>query len=97
MPYTKTWNIGERCMGGVITVNVYGKIIHVVNRQWDFTKGTKHSSDQRKSPILQTGTTESTDPDAHRKLYNYISYLANDYWAEQIITWINKKVTLIQP
>jgi hypothetical protein len=92
--YTKTWKIGEYCQGGIITVEITGKVIVVINKEWDFSKGTRRSSDQSNAEELTRGTVTSNEDSAERKLHDFISDLATSGWADKIITWIKSKVKL---
>ena len=89
---TKTFKIGEYCQGGIITVEITGKVISVIGKEWDFSKGTRRSSDQSGAKEFTRGTIISTDNDAERQIENFITDLATSYWADQIIKWIKTKV-----
>lgn len=91
---TKTFKIGEYCTGGIITVEITGKIIKVIGKEWDFSKGSRRSSDQSNAKPFTTGTVEATDPQAYTKLYNFLSDLTTHYYTEQVIDWIKTKVKL---
>lgn len=88
---TKTFKIGEYCKGGVLTVEIRGKIITVIGKDWDFKAGSTKSSDQSNAKEFTRGTVESTDPQAYRKLYDFLSDLTTHYYAEQVIDWIISK------
>ena len=89
---TKTFKIGEYCQGGIITVEIKGKVISVIGKEWDFSKGTRRSSDQSNAKEFTRGTIISTDNDAERQIENFITDLATSYWADQIIKLIKTKV-----
>ena len=89
---TKTFKIGEYCQGGIITVEIKGKVISVIGKEWDFSKGTRRSSDQSNAKEFTRGTIISTDNDAERQIKNFITDLATSYWAGEIIKWIKTKV-----
>ena len=91
---TKTWKIGEYCKGGIITVEITGKVIQVIGKEWDMSTGTRRSSDQSKAKEWTRGTVTADENDAHRKLYNFLSDLTTHYYAEQVIDWIRTKVAL---
>lgn len=88
---TKTFKIGEYCKGGIITATVTGKIIQVQQKEWDFSTGSRRSSDQSNAKIICTGTVESTDPQVYRKLYQLLSDWTTSYYAEKVIEWIQTK------
>jgi DNA polymerase III alpha subunit len=91
---TKTWKIGEYCKGGIITVEITGKIITVIGKEWDFSKGTRKSSDQSGAKEWTRGTVLADDSEGYRKLYDFISDLTTHYYTEQVIDWIKTKVNL---
>ena len=90
--YTKTWKLGEYARGGIITVEITGKIIVVIGKEWDFSTGSRRSSDQSKAKEFTRGTAEATDPNVHRKLDNFLTDLSTSYYADKIIEWIKSKV-----
>ncbi len=92
--YTKTWKIGERCQGGIITVEINGKIIAVIGKEWDFSKGTRRGSDQSSAKEFTRGTIASTDFNAERKIDNFLCDLSTSYHADKILEWIKTKVKL---
>jgi len=92
--YTHTWKIGEYCKGGIITVQITGKIIHVIGKDWDHSKGDRRSSDQSQAKEWTRETVESTDPQVRRKLYEFLTNLTTIYYADTIIEWIESKVEL---
>ena len=91
---TKTFKIGEWCNGGIITVEIRGKVISVINKQWDFSQGTRRSSNQTNAEEIERGTILVNEDGAERKIENYISDLSTSYWADQILKWIKSKVKL---
>lgn len=92
--YTKTFKIGEYCKGGIITVKIVGKVIAVIGKEWDFSKGSRRSSDQSAAKEFIRGSVVSTDPEAYRKLYDFLSDLTTHYYTEQVIGYIKSKVNL---
>jgi hypothetical protein len=91
---TKTFKIGEYAKGGIITVEITGKLIVVIGKEWDFSTGSNKSSDQSNAKEFTRGTVLSTDENAYRKLYEFLSDLTTHYYTEQVIDWIKTKVTL---
>ena len=94
MKYTKTFKIGETCAGGVITVEITGKVINVIQKEWDTSAGYTKKSSQKNAEELSRATGLSTDNDIERKLSDYIYVIANSYWADTIIKWVKSKVKL---
>jgi len=91
---TKTFKIGEYCKGGVITVEIKGKVISVIGKEWDMTQGTRKSSNQTNAKEWCRETVLATDSDAHRKLDNFLIDLTTSYYTDEIIKWIESKVEL---
>ena len=94
---TKTWKLGEVCQGGIITVEIQGKVIIVIGKEWDYSKGTRKNSDQSNAKEFTRGTVLATEDAARRKLDQFISNLTTSYHTGQIIKWIESKVTLNNP
>ena len=90
--HTKTFKLGEQCTGGVITVEITGKIITVIGKEWDFSAGSKKSSNQSKAKEFVRGTVDTTDNNCYNKLLNFLYFLTTEYYAESIIEWIQTKV-----
>lgn len=91
---TKTWKIGEVAQGGIITVEVTGKVIAVIGKEWDFSTGTRRSSDQSNAKEFTRGTIIANEEGAHRKLADFLCDLSTSYWADTIIKWIETQVEL---
>ena len=91
---TKTFKIGEVCQGGIITVEIRGKIISIIGKEWDFSKGTRKSSDQSGAQEFTRGTVMTTEPNAERKIEAFVEELSTSYWADQILKWIKSKTEL---
>jgi hypothetical protein len=91
---TKTWKIGEYARGGVITVEITGKVIVVICKEWDFSTGSRRSSDQSNAKELYRCTCTAEDEDVERKLLNLLCDMTTSYYADQLIKWIKTKVEL---
>jgi len=91
---TKTWKIGERAKGGVITVEITGEEIAVIGKEWDFSTGSRNSSNQSNAKEFTRGTILSCDADAERKLHHFLSELSTSYFADEILKWIKSKITI---
>ncbi len=91
---SKTFKIGEYAQGGIITVMVMGSKITVIGKEWDFSKGSKRSSDQ--SNAKEFTRTEISGNDSYNELYDCISSLSTHYWAKEIIKWVSSKTKLKQ-
>jgi len=91
---TKTWKLGEVAQGGIITVEITGKIIQVFGKEWDYSKGSRKSSDQSKAKVFTQGTVLANEQDCYRKLSKYLCELTTSYYADEIIKWIESKVKI---
>jgi hypothetical protein len=90
--YTKTWKIGEVCQGGIITVEIVGKVISVIGKEWDFSTGSRRSSDQKNAKEFTRGTVLSTDSNCEHKLADFLCDLSTSYYSDIVIKWIKSKV-----
>lgn len=91
--YTKTWKIGEYAVGGIISVTITGKLIQIENKEWDYSAGSRRSSNQSNAKVLSTGTiTNEEYDDVYWKVYKYLSDLTTSYYASTIIEWIESKI-----
>jgi hypothetical protein len=91
---TKTFKIGEYAKGGVITAEVNGKVITVIGKEWDYSKGSRKSSDQSNAKEFTRGTVLANEQDAEWKLSNFLCDLTTSYYADEIIKWIKSKVEI---
>ena len=91
---TKTFKIGEYAKGGVITAEVNGKLITIIGKEWDYSKGSRKSSDQSNAKEFTRGTVLSNEQDAEWKLSNFLCDLTTSYYADEIIKWVKTKVKI---
>ncbi len=91
---TKTWKIGEYAKGGVITVEITGKVISIIGKDWDTSTGYSKSSNQSNAKEFTRGTITADDRDAYRKMYDFLTDLTTHYYADTILKWIESKVKL---
>jgi hypothetical protein len=89
---TKTWKIGEVCQGGIITVEVTGKVIAIIGKEWDMSKGTRRGSDQKGAKEFTRGTMDATSNGAERKCDDFLCDLTTSYYAGQVMDWIKTQV-----
>jgi hypothetical protein len=78
----KQFKIGEYAVGGIISVDITGKVIQVKALDY-FTK-----------EVVSSGTGISTDEGCRSKLDEYLNDLTSFYYAEKILEWIESKITL---
>lgn len=91
---TKTWKIGERCKGGIITVEIKGKVITVIGKEWDNSAGYTRSSNQSNAKEWCRETFHANNSQVKWNLDCYLSDLSTSYHASQIIDWVKSKVEL---
>lgn len=91
---TKTWKIGEYAKGGVITVEITGKVISIIGKDWDTSTGFKKSSNQSNAKEFTRGTVSADDSEAYRKMYFFLSDLTTHYYADTILKWIESKANI---
>lgn len=90
---TKTWKLGEVCQGGIITVEIQGKVVTIIGKEWDFSTGSRRSSDQSNAKEFTRGTGDATDPKGERKALEFLQNLSTSYHADNIMKWIGTHVT----
>lgn len=77
----ETFKIGERCVGGIIEVNITGKVIQVKALDWNTKKE------------VQKGTVLSTQPDAERQIDDFLTELTDYYFVQKIMRWVKDNVS----
>jgi hypothetical protein len=91
---TKTFKLGEVCKGGVITVEIKGKVISIIGKDWDTSAGYTKKSNQSNAKEFTRGTILSTDSNAERKMMDFLEDLSTHYYADEVVSWIKTKVKL---
>jgi len=91
---TKTWKLGEVCRGGIITVEATSKQVNVIGKEWDYSKGSRRSSDQSNAKEFTRETVNTDSAYAYRTLDNFLNDLTTSYYAGQVMDWIESKVKL---
>lgn len=90
---TKTWNLGEVCQGGVITVEVNGNVT-IIAKEWDESKGWNLKSDQSNAKEFNRKTVSFEESNGYGKLDEFLNELTTSYHASQIMDWIETKADL---
>jgi hypothetical protein len=80
---TKTFKIGEYAIGGIIKVEIIGKIIKIKALDY-FTKKE-----------VSKGSVEATAENARYLIDKYLNNLTSYYYAEKIMEWIESKIVLV--
>lgn len=89
---THTWKIGEYCKGGIITVEIKGNNVTIIGKDWDFTTGSRKSSDQSNAKEFTRLTVDATKDGAKREVDEFLNDLTTSYYTGQVIEWIETKV-----
>ena len=82
MAATKSFKIGECAIGGIIKVDINGKLIQIKALDWNTKKE------------VSSGSAMSDDGNTEYKLDNYLNDLTTSYYAGKILDWIKSKITL---
>jgi hypothetical protein len=92
--FTKTFKIGEYAAGGIITIEINGKEVTIINKEWDFSKGSRRSSDQSGAKELQRASIniEKNETEAFYNIDDYLNELTTSYFSNKIIEWIKSKI-----
>jgi hypothetical protein len=91
---TKTWKLGEVSRGGIITVEATSKQVTIIGKEWDFSKGSRRSSDQSNAKEFTRETVNVDSSSAYRTLDNFLCDLTTSYYAGQILDWVKTKTKL---
>jgi len=91
---TKTFKIGEYCRGGIITVEISGDKVTVIGKEWDYSTGSRKSSDQSNAKEFTRMEFNATHSSVRRNLADFLCDLTTSYYADEITKWIETKVTL---
>lgn len=90
----KTFNLGEWCSGGVISVEIQDKQITIINRDWDVSKGWSKNSDQSNAKEVFRQSVMSYEDNARYDLDLILNDITSSYYSEEIIKWIESKIKL---
>ena len=91
---TKTWEIGEYAKGGVITVEIQGKVITVIGKDWDMSQGTRRGSNQSNAKEFTRIEVNVEQRDADRQLSMFLNDLTTSYYTDKLMEWIESKSEL---
>jgi hypothetical protein len=91
---TKTFKIGEYCKGGIITVETKGNNIAVIGKDWDYSQGTRRSSNQKNAKEFDRIEVNAEDSNAFRELSNFLLDLTTSYYTDEVMKFIESKVKL---
>ena len=91
---TKTFKIGEYAKGGVITAEVNGKTITVIGKEWDYSQGTRKSSNQSKAKEFIRREFNAESSECRWNLESFLNELTTSYYTSTIMEWIETKVKI---
>lgn len=89
---TKTFKIGEYCNGGIITVETDNENAVIIQKQWDYSQGTRRSSNQKNAQELDRVTVHIHDTDAINKMEDFLHNITSSYYAEQVLDFVKSKI-----
>lgn len=89
---SKTWKIGEYAKGGVITVEITGKVIQIKGKDWDTSTGYSKGSSQKNAKEFTCGSVTADEYNAQWKVDMFLNDLTTAYYAGKIMDWIKTKV-----
>jgi len=91
---TKTWKLGEICKGGIITVETKGNKVAIIGKDWDYSQGTRRSSNQKNAKEWTRLEVNAEDSDADRQMILFLQDLTHSWACDKIIEWIEEKTDL---
>ena len=91
---TKTFKIGEYARGGIITAETSKTHAIVIAKEWDYSKGSRRSSDQSQAKELYRLEVALNDSEIVYKLSQWLCEESTSYYSDQIIEWIKSKTNL---
>ena len=86
---TKTWKIGERCRGGIITVNVTPYFVYVYGKDWP--AGASRKDCLNLANVWSAEVFNQVSDDWLWDLDDHLNWLTNSYFAEKIMDWVKTK------
>ena len=92
---TRTWKIGEYCAGGIITAQTTAKSVTLIQKEWDYSKGSRRSSDQSGARELDRITVPVDSNNSPRALSDWLHNITTSYYADQVMQWVRTKVDLV--
>ena len=90
---SKTFKIGEYARGGVITAETKGNTVTLIAKQWDTSAGYTKSSNQSNAKEMYRISVDASTDDARWKLFNWLCEESTSYWADEVLKWVEAKVS----
>lgn len=79
---TKSFKIGEYAVGGIIKVEIIGKVVII------------KALDYNTKEMVRAGSITIEDHDVSRQISEFLNDLTSHYYAEKIMKWITEKTGL---
>jgi hypothetical protein len=96
---SKTFKIGEYCIGGIITVDITKNKVTVINKDWDMSAGSRRSSNQsnakelsRIEVVVPQGDDVFNNDKQKYQIDDYLNGLTTSYYADQVMKFIKTKI-----
>jgi len=90
---TKTWKIGERCRGGIITIEIKGEQIHLIGKDWNHENGGRRSQQVNNKEWCRK-TLHVNSKNVRNEICFYLNDLTTYYYTDIMLKWIESKVEL---
>ena len=90
----KTFKIGEYCRGGIITVETKGNDVAIIGKEWDYSQGTRRSSNQANAKEWTRLEVDAEEFDADRQMTMFLLDLTTSYYTDEIMKWVESKTKL---
>lgn len=90
----KTFKIGEYCAGGIITARTTRNTVTIIQKEWDYSTGSRKSSDQSNAKELDRISLPADGSDTSRQLSDWLNNITTSYYSEQVLNWVKSKVKL---
>lgn len=90
---TKTWKIGEYCVGGIITAVTSGTNVTVIAKEWPYHEGSRRSEISA-SKCKEFGRIQGdyrNDP-TRWKIREFLNGLTTIYYMDMVMEWIENKI-----
>jgi hypothetical protein len=94
---SKTFKIGEYATGGVITVIATEKKVTIVAKEWDYSKGSKKSSDQSGAKEFHRIEVQTNIRNTDRELENFLLNITTSFYTDQVMSWVKTKTKFTTP
>lgn len=91
---TKTFKIGEYARGGVITAVATKDKITIIGKEWDYSTGSRKSSDQSNAKEFTRLEVKTSEMNADRKLNEFLCDLTTAYYCDMIMDWVYTKTKI---